>query len=539
MKTQEVEIPYGIISDSSNPTVKAIADKHVRWRDRDDDYLISVPLNDLDDDGLKEIYEAAKRVKNQRVRNTIGALIAMRSGDTGKKVPNYKAFPAMLAEYINATKIRGWLFAEVDGHVMPYFVSNCTIHEPRSRDDGDPRVTISTSYVTREGRSDGVGQSGRAWHMSPSEIAHKPIPEILEHLNILQETDELLRDYDATIERFKEKILHTFARQLEFTPRAGRRAEGAYYRDEPITGVRKVINDTEAHVFDRVGIVSDGSSTVLGGSDFKVPLHPTVRVFDLKQHEFFTAHSDELEPYVFDKSLRDKLVLPQSHRDLLDVLVSDLSVFSNDIVRGKSAGNIIVCQGKPGLGKTLTCEVYSEITETPIYAVHSGTLGTDPASVQNALKKILQRQDRWGCIVLLDEADVFISQRGENLVKNSIVAEFLRVLEYCNGLIFMTTNREDDIDEAIISRAAAIINYDPPSESHRRELWRVMFEQNEFKPPHGVVDELVDLFPEISGRDIKMLLRLALRVHTALGDKMDADLFRKCAMFRNIKIADG
>lgn len=538
MKSQEIQLPYGLLKGSKSPAISKILDSLVSWKRYEDEEEVTVSMSDLDEDGLEAIFEAAKSAKNQRARNTAGALLAMRRGDSEKKVPNYKAFPAILGEYFRVNGIRGWVFADSGGHLMPYFVHDCTIYEPRSRNDRDAHVSVVCHYVCLDGRS--VVKSRRSFNISPSEIAHSTVPDILLGQNIIMETGELLEQYDSQIQRFKDVVMGTFSKQLTFRPSKPARGSRSSFRDEPISGTRKVINDTEDSVFDRVGLLSlAGKSAFAAKSDAQTPFHPVIRVFDLKQHDFYTAHSEELEPYCFDKSLREKLVLPQSHRDLLDVLVSDLSVFSNDIVRGKSAGNVIVCQGKPGLGKTLTCEVYSEITETPIYSVHSGTLGTSPDSVGKSLKMILERQDRWGCIVLLDEADVFISKRGEDLNKNSIVAEFLRMLEYCDGLIFMTTNREGDIDEAIISRAAAIINYEPPSEAHKRELWKVMFAQNEITPPRGLVTKLTALFPEISGRDIKMLLRLALRVHTAMGEDLDADLFRKCAMFRNIKIAEG
>ena len=107
-----------------------------------------------------------------------------------------------------------------------------------------------------------------------------------------------------------------------------------------------------------------------------VPEHPLVRVFDLGSHEFLWVHADDLTPYRYDHTLRDKLVLPESHRDLLDVLTSNLEAFIDDIIEGKSAGNVILCKGVPGVGKTLTAEVYTELIERPLYSVHSGSLGT-------------------------------------------------------------------------------------------------------------------------------------------------------------------
>ena len=50
------------------------------------------------------------------------------------------------------------------------------------------------------------------------------------------------------------------------------------------------------------------------------------------------------------------------------------------------------------------------------------------------------------------------------------------MLEYFNGLLFLTTNRVDDIDEAIVSRCIALIRFHPPQHDDRRRIWAVMSE---------------------------------------------------------------
>ena len=115
-------------------------------------------------------------------------------------------------------------------------------------------------------------------------------------------------------------------------------------------------------------------------------------------------------------------------------------------------------------------------------------------------------------------------------------AEFLRTLEYFDGLLFMTTNRPDDIDEAIISRCAAIIDYAPPTAKDAAAIWRVMATQYKADLSDDLIAQLVDLFPEIAPRDIKMLFRLALRVATADKEPLTLGIFRRCAMFRAIKM---
>lgn len=48
----------------------------------------------------------------------------------------------------------------------------------------------------------------------------------------------------------------------------------------------------------------------------------------------------------------------------------------------------------------------------------------------------------WGAVLLLDEADVYLERRSINdLMRNSLVSIFLRLLEYFQGILFLTTNR--------------------------------------------------------------------------------------------------
>ena len=157
--------------------------------------------------------------------------------------------------------------------------------------------------------------------------------------------------------------------------------------------------------------------------------------------------------------------------------------------------------------------------------------------IEKNLRKIFLLAKRWGCVLLLDEADVFVMRRGTNIEQNAIVAEFLRTLEYFDGLLFMTTNRPDDIDDGILQRCAAIIKYDAPTPAHAAAIWRVMANQFGEDINDEFIEELVVNFPGITPRDIKMLFRLALRVARAASKPLSIAVFRECAMFRAVNMA--
>src|SRR5690606_29299054 len=104
-----------------------------------------------------------------------------------------------------------------------------------------------------------------------------------------------------------------------------------------------------------------------------------VRCYDLSLHESVLISTEAIEDYVYDPSIRSKLVLPESHADMLDVLTSDIDALTDDVIEGKSAGNIILAKGPAGTGKTLTAEVYAELMERPLFRVHAGSLGVTPS----------------------------------------------------------------------------------------------------------------------------------------------------------------
>ena len=157
--------------------------------------------------------------------------------------------------------------------------------------------------------------------------------------------------------------------------------------------------------------------------------------------------------------------------------------------------------------------------------------------METALKDVLTRAQRWGAVMLIDEADVYIKRRDDNIAMNAVVGVFLRVLEYFNGLLFLTTNRVDDIDEAIVSRCIALIKYYPPDADAKRRIWRVMTEQFALKVDDALIDDLVEIFPAATGRDIKGLAKLVAKFCHQKNVPPSLAVFRRCAIFRGLDTA--
>ncbi|KAH7110741.1 hypothetical protein EDB81DRAFT_954032 [Dactylonectria macrodidyma] len=166
------------------------------------------------------------------------------------------------------------------------------------------------------------------------------------------------------------------------------------------------------------------------------------------------------------------LVIDPKTKRLLKAMVSDHAKTMNmdkaslprsgtsiDIVRGKGRGRIVFLYGPPG---TSTAETIAAFTDPPrpLYPITCGDLGSDPKMIQEALEGHFKRAHRWNCVLLLDEADVYLAERHRNdLDRNGIVSVFLRTLEYYSGILFLTSNRVGSIDLAFKSRIHMALGY--------------------------------------------------------------------------------
>lgn len=496
----------------------------------------------LDEQTLIEILQAAKNAEaEKKLIRALEALLACEADPAADiTVPNSLAFEGILYKHLRSRAIDGWIYSiGADDQVYANLVSAIRSDESRSRDEKDPLNChmILGFYGPCPDNTDRYQLSSKRLTFVPADVSRRKISSILADKGLLVETEEHKESYLAQMAHLRK--VNQFAHQLRANGKMLRVAGERFTRYGEaidITGHR-LINDTEASELFEVDMNSD-CAILPSGEVARVPVHPILRCFDLKSHDMVLVHAGHLEHYQYDGSLRDKLILPPTHRDLLDVLTTDISAFTEDMIEGKSAGNVILCKGVPGVGKTLTAEVYAELIEKPLYSIHSGTLGTTASQIQENLTVVFERINRWECVALLDEADVFVAKRGDSIEQNAIVAEFLRTMEYFSGLLFMTSNRPNDIDDAILNRCIAVLDYEPPREDEARKVWKVMNEMFGAGMNDEMIEDLVKLFPGLPPRDCKMLTRLVMKFVESPGNKstMSVDLFRRCAMFRAIKM---
>lgn len=116
------------------------------------------------------------------------------------------------------------------------------------------------------------------------------------------------------------------------------------------------------------------------------------------------------------------------------------------------------------------------------------------------LTQVFDTAASWKAILLLDEADVYLQQRDSlQLHRNRLVGVFLHKLEYYNGVLFLTTNRPQDFDNAVLDRIPLKLQYGNLDLSARREVF-TSFLGEENKIEEKDLDSLAK--PELNGRQV-------------------------------------
>lgn len=231
-----------------------------------------------------------------------------------------------------------------------------------------------------------------------------------------------------------------------------------------------------------------------------------------------------------------RLVLKEEKKELIRALVSvhidqkesikRQNAIKTDFMDGKGDGLIILLHGGPGTGKTLTAESVAELAERPLYRVTCGDIGTVPETVEKYLESVLFIGSTWGCVVLLDEADVFLEQRTKmDMQRNALVSVFLRVLEYYDGILILTTNRIGTFDEAFKSRVQLALHYPPLNDEAREEIWHnfmtSLYEKGEDADFKGLKEKLHTLAKhKLNGRQIRNTISTARQLAQFKNEKL-------------------
>lgn len=162
-------------------------------------------------------------------------------------------------------------------------------------------------------------------------------------------------------------------------------------------------------------------------------------------------------------------------------------------------------------------ELIAEQKQRPLLRISCGDLGENTWNTDRELHNLLKLALKCSAIVLIDEADVFLSKRtdtsagGHNY--NALVSVFLKHLEYFPGVMFLTSNRKDEFDDAAESRIHIRLQYEALDVDRQAKIWKSHLKGSHV--PEGwdldVCRELARKY-DINGREIKNLVHVSMAI---------------------------
>ncbi|EDN02618.1 predicted protein [Histoplasma mississippiense (nom. inval.)] len=223
---------------------------------------------------------------------------------------------------------------------------------------------------------------------------------------------------------------------------------------------------------------------------------PTVLGFSLSKRVWAEFAISNICPIDWSQlSSFDHLEIPKEKKAMIQTMVeshrpgSEISSF-DDIVVGKGRGLIFL--------------LYWENPDGGEYCGSPEKAALLADDLEEHLSRVLDLVRRWDAILLLDEADVFLSERSVNgLHHNALVSVFLRSLEYFEGIMFLTTT----LDPAMQSRIHVGIKYESLSLEAKSRVWSKQLSNASAKISKKELEKLLN--KSSNGRQIKNIARAA------------------------------
>ncbi|MDR6920351.1 MULTISPECIES: ATP-binding protein [Chryseobacterium] len=134
--------------------------------------------------------------------------------------------------------------------------------------------------------------------------------------------------------------------------------------------------------------------------------------------------------------------------------------------------------GPSGTGKTLTAALLGKEFGREVYRVDlSQIVSKYIGETEKNLEKIFTQAENKNWILIFDEADALFGKRTQtkssnDRYANQEVSYLLQRVENFNGLIILTTNFKNNIDDAFLRRFNCLIQYSRPDIEERALLWR-------------------------------------------------------------------
>lgn len=177
----------------------------------------------------------------------------------------------------------------------------------------------------------------------------------------------------------------------------------------------------------------------------------------------------------------------------------------------KGITNSILLHGPPGTGKSMVSESIAAVLGKNLMKLDTGIIQSNvPGQTERNIGKAFDEAKKNNCVLLLDECDGLLYKRDAvGMIMSSEINKLLTELERFDGVVILTTNRMNVLDEALRRRIIAIIELPLPNEKARNMIWKNSIPKKMPVSKDVNFKELAKV--SIAGGDIKNVVLLAAR----------------------------
>lgn len=195
-------------------------------------------------------------------------------------------------------------------------------------------------------------------------------------------------------------------------------------------------------------------------------------------------HADRLDPtYEFDD-----IVLPDDRRRRLREVIARVrnqgTVYDDwgfDEAVSHGDGLSVLFSGASGTGKTMAAEIVANAAGLDLYRVDvSSVVSKYVGETEENLGELFDEAAHSDAVLLFDEADAIFGQRSEvsdaqDRYANVEVNYLLQRVEDHGGTVVLTTNYEQNVDDAFLRRLDVTVDFPRPGPDLRRRIWESVF----------------------------------------------------------------
>ncbi len=193
------------------------------------------------------------------------------------------------------------------------------------------------------------------------------------------------------------------------------------------------------------------------------------------------------EDLVVSPPTRDELVLLERRCRCRERLGDTLPAAFGS---ASSAGVRALFTGASGTGKSLAARLLAAALRKDLYRLElSAVVNKYLGETEKSLDRVLGYAEALDVVLLIDEGDALLAKRTDVQTSNDRYANLetnylLQRLESFEGIVVVTTNAEQRLDEAFERRLDVVIDFAAPGPTERLSIWQL-----HLATPHAVDEE--------------------------------------------------